>query len=96
MVSTLRSAVPPVGHTVDGPNFPCSTLSATALPLRKAAARSALRPWCTRAVMSTLAYGVITVCWPDVAFLRTESQLAAALLAGSDMAPKHVDVESAW
>ena len=37
--------------------------------------------------MSTLAYGVITVGWPGVTFLRAASQLAAALLAGSGVAP---------
>ena len=37
--------------------------------------------------MSTLAYGVITVGWPGVTSLRAASQLAAALLAGSRVAP---------
>ena len=29
LVSTLRSAVPPAGSAIVGPNRPCSTLSAT-------------------------------------------------------------------
>src|SRR6202167_2822749 len=45
--------------------------------------------------MSTLAYGVITTCWPPTAVLSEESQPAAALLAGSGAAPLQLDPESA-
>ena len=40
--------------------------------------------------MSTLAYGVSTVGWPAVTFLSPASQLAAAVLAGSRLAPVQV------
>ena len=68
-------------------NVPCSTLLATASPVRYAVARSLVRPWWTRAVMSTLAYGVSTVGWPGVTFLSAASQFAAAVLAGFGAAP---------
>ncbi len=46
--------------------------------------------------MSMLAYGVITVGWPGVTFLRAASQLAAALLAGSDGAPVQFGLAPTW
>jgi len=36
------------------------------------------------------------VCWPDVAFLTAESQLGAAVLARSDVAPVQFDLEPTW
>ena len=44
--------------------------------------------------MSTLAYGVITVGWPGVAFFRAASHFAAAWLAGSFLAPVQFGLEA--
>ena len=44
LVSADRSAVPPGGHAMSCPNVPCSTLVATASPVRYAVARSLVRP----------------------------------------------------
>src|SRR5438045_9615962 len=84
--------MPPAGHATSFTNVPCSTLLATASPVRYAVARSLVRPWWTRAVMSTLAYGASTVGWPGVTFLSAASQLAAAALAGFGVAP----VQRGW